>query len=247
MIRLYIFPAVLKGTPNASPFCVKLEAALRLGGVPHQVWYETNPANGPKGKLPFIEIEGERIGDSALILGHLKEKLGIDLDRGLSDLERAQSHMLQRMLDERLYWVLVYSRWIEDRNWAAVKRGFFGGLPFPLSRIVPRMARKQMRAALHAQGTGRHTSEEIYALGAMDLAALSTMLGDKQFFFGDKPTLADAAAFACLINIVGPELASPLKDAALRHDNLMRHTDRMGELYASKRQRQQFVLTMKAA
>lgn len=246
MIRLYVFPAVLKGTPNASSFCVKLEAALRLAGVPHQVWYETNPANGPKGKLPFIEIEGERIGDSTLILHHLKEKLGVDLDRDLSDLERAQSHMLQQMLDERLYWVLVHSRWIDDRNWPAVRHGFFGALPFPLSRIVPRMARKQMRAALHTQGTGRHSAEEIYALGAKDLAALSTMLGDRPFFFGDKPTLADVTAFAHLINIVGPELASPLKEAALGHDNLLRHTDRMGELYAVKRQRQPITLTLAA-
>src|SRR3546814_20610815 len=63
--------------------------------------YETNPGNGPKGKLPFIEIEGERIGDSTLVLYHLKEKLGVDLDRELSDAERAQSHMLQRMVEDR--------------------------------------------------------------------------------------------------------------------------------------------------
>lgn len=246
MIRLHIFPARLKGTPNPSQFCVKLETAMRLAGVPHRVWYETNPGNGPKGKLPFIEIEGERIGDSTLVLYHLKDKLGVDLDRELSDTERALSHMLQRMVDERLYWVVVHSRWADERNWPAVREVFFGGLPFPLSRIVPRMARKQMRAALHAQGTGRHTSEEIYALGATDLAALSTMLGDKPFFFGDRPTMADVTVFACLINIVGPELANPLRDAALGHDNLMRHTDRMGELYAAKRQRQPITLTLAA-
>lgn len=147
--------------------------------------------------------------------------------------------MLQRMVDERLYWVVVHSRWADERNWPAVREVFFGGMPFPLSRIVPRMARKQMRAALHAQGTGRHTSEEIYALGATDLAALSTMLGDR-------PTMADVTVFACLINIVGPELANPLRDAALGHDNLMRHTDRMGELYAPKRQRQPITLTLAA-
>ncbi|MEX0839037.1 MAG: glutathione S-transferase family protein [Parvibaculum sp.] len=246
MIRLHIFPATLKGTPNPSPFCVKLETALRLAGVPHRVWYETNPANAPKGKLPFIEIEGERIGDSALILRHLNDKLGVDLDRDLNDLEKAQSHMLQQMVDERLYWVLVHSRWIDDGNWPVVKRVFFGGLPFPLSRIVPRMARKQTRAALRTQGTGRHTSDEIYALGARDLAALSAFLGDKPFFFGDKPTLTDATVFGTVVNIIGPDLPSPLKDAALAHKNLVRHTERMGELYAAKRQRQPIMLTMAA-
>ena len=246
MIRLYIFPARLNGTPNPSSFCLKLETALRLAGVPHQVWYETDPRNGPKGKLPFIELEGERIGDSALILERLKNQLGIDLDRDLSEAERAQSHMLQRTIDERLYWVVVHSRWIDDANWPVVKKLFFDGLPFPLSQIVPRMARKSVRATLAAHGIGRHTVEELYALGAQDLAAMAAMLGDKPFFFGDKPTLADVSAYATLVNIVGPDLDSPLKEAALRHPNLIRHTERMGELYAARRPRKQIELTLAA-
>lgn len=246
MIRLHIFPANLRGTPNPSPFCVKLETVLRLAGVPHEVHHATNPADGPKGKLPFIEIEGERVGDSALILELLKERLGIDLDRGLSDAERAQSHAIQRMLDERLYWVLVHSRWIEEANWPVVRKCFFDGMPFPLSSIVPAMARRQVRAALHTQGTGRHSVEEIYALGASDLAALSALLGEREFFFGDKPTTADAACFAYLVSILGPDLDSPLKAAALGHDNLVRHTARLHERYAATRQRQPIALTLAA-
>ena len=34
MIRLHIFPANLRGTPNPSPFCVESETVLRLAGVP---------------------------------------------------------------------------------------------------------------------------------------------------------------------------------------------------------------------
>jgi glutathione S-transferase len=117
---------------------------------------------------------------------------------------------------------------------------------FPLSVIVPRSARKGVRATLHAQGIGRHNAEEIYALGARDLSALSILLGEKDFFFGDKPTLADVSVFACLINIVGPDLTSPLKEAALGHDNLVRHTERMGELRAAKRQRRKIELTLAA-
>lgn len=246
MIRLHTFPASLKGTPNPSQFCAKLETALRLAGVPHEVWYEMDPSNGPKGKLPFIEMEGERIGDSTLILYRLKEKLGVDLDRGLDETEKAQSHMIQRLVEERLSWVLAYSRWIDDANWPVVRRALFGGMRFPLSVIVPSSARKSVRAALHAQGIGRHSPEEIYDLGARDLSALSILLGEKDFFFGDKPTLADVSVFACLVNIIGPDLASPLKEAALGHDNLVRHTERMGELHAAKRQRRKIELTLAA-
>lgn len=117
---------------------------------------------------------------------------------------------------------------------------------FPLSVIVPSGARKSVRAALHAQGVERHSPEEIYDLGARDLSALSILLGEKDFFFGDKPTLADVSVFACLVNIIGPDLASPLKEAALGHDNLVRHTERMGELHAAKRQRRKIELTLAA-
>ncbi|HAC59852.1 MAG TPA: hypothetical protein DCF73_16035 [Rhodobiaceae bacterium] len=244
MIRLYTFPASLKGTPNPSQFCVKLEAALRLAGVPHELWYEMDPAKGPKGKLPFIEIEGKHIGDSTLILYHLKEKLGVDLDRGLSDLERAQSHVIERMVEERLYWAIVHSRWAD--NWEVVKAMFFTGLPFPLSLIVPRMARRDMLAALGSQGLGRHTSEEIYDLGARDLATLAMLLGDKPFFFGNEPHLADITVYSALINIIGPDIETPLKEAALSHPNLVLHTERMGELYAARRQRQKITLTLAA-
>jgi glutathione S-transferase len=245
MIRLHIFPDALKGTPNPSQFCVKLEAVFRLAGVPHEICPETNPAAGPKGKLPFIEFEGERIGDSALILEYLKEKIGLDLDDGLDASERALSHMIERVVEERLYWVIVHSRWID--NWAQTKEAIFGkGLPFPLSYFVPNAARKSVRSALNGHGLGRHTGQEIYALGARDLAALSALLDEKPFFFGEMPRLADATVYSALVNIIGPDIPGPLRDAALSHSNLVRHTERMGEIFVAKRPRAKLALTRAA-
>lgn len=42
-----------------------------------------------------------------------------------------------------------------------------------------------MRKQLSAQGIGRHTPDEIYAMGAADLEALSIALGDELFFLGE--------------------------------------------------------------
>lgn len=232
MIRLFVFPPLLAGTPNPGPFCVKLETALRLSGTPYETSHATNPNQGPKLKVPFAEIDGKRMGDSTLILEYLRKMQGIDLDARLSPAERGQSHALQRMIEERLYFVAVYARWMEDANWAVIGELFFGKLPWALRLFVPRMARKGVRANLVAQGTGRHTRDEIYALGAADLKAMSDVLGDKQFFFGAEPSMADASAYALLITIIGPDLASPLKDAALTHPNLIAYTERMGAVFA---------------
>jgi glutathione S-transferase len=232
MIRLFVFPPVLRGTPNPGPFCIKLETALRLAGLAYETSYERLAANGPKHKIPFVEIDGERIGDSTLILERLRDEQGVDLDESLNPRERAQSHALQRMIEERLYFVMVHSRWLEPENWAKLKIAFFGKMPLPLRLIVPRLAQKRVRNAIVSQGLGRHTREEIYALGAADLAAVSTVLGDKAFLFGDRPTMADATAFAFLVSIIGPDFESPLRTSALGHANLVSYTERMGEVFA---------------
>tara|TARA_R110000868_G_scaffold57875_3_gene178511 strand:- start:8936 stop:9664 length:729 start_codon:yes stop_codon:yes gene_type:complete len=234
MIRVFVFKPSLAGTPNPGPFCIKLETALRLSGVAYETSYTTNPAQGPKLKVPFAEIDGKRMGDSTLILERVKSLTGNDLDARLTPSERGESHVLQRMIEERLYFILLYARWMEDANWAVIKELFFGSMPLPLRLLVPRLARKSVRKTLASQGLGRHTRDEIYAFGAADLKALSDVLGDKLFFFGAEPSMADASAYALLISILGPDLRHPLKDAALTHPNLIAYTERMGETFARR-------------
>ena len=59
------------GLPNASPFCMKLEIYLRMANLPHTVIYEDTLDKAPKKKMPYIEDEGKKIGDSNLIIDYL--------------------------------------------------------------------------------------------------------------------------------------------------------------------------------
>jgi len=228
MIKLYVFPSLIDGLPDVSSFVTKLETALRLGGLAYERVEVGNPAQGPKGKLPFVELEnGEVIGDSTLILERLKETHGLDLDDGLNPREKAISHAVQRMIEERLYWVLVYSRWIEPVNQWFERDLFFGQVPVLIRPIIYRSAVKTVTTALHHHGLGRHSREEIYALGTADIDALATLLADQPFLFGEAPSLVDATAFAILVNIVTPAVESPLKQAVKAYDTLLHYTARM--------------------
>jgi glutathione S-transferase len=78
---------------------------------------------------------------------------------------------------------------------------------------------------------GRHTPEQIHALGVADVDALAELLGDKEFFLGSQATSVDAVAAAFLANIVMVPLESPIKRAAAAHPNLVAYCRRMAQQY----------------
>jgi glutathione S-transferase len=228
MITLTHFPRAF-GVPNPSPFCMKVEILLKMAGLPYDEVITSDPRKGPKGKLPAITDDGVTIGDSDFIQQHLALKYGVDFDAGLSAEERAVSHAFARMGEERLYWCLVYSRWIEDAHFPKVRKFFFGGLPPVIRSIVPAIARRQVRASLNGQGLGRHSRAEIYAFGIRDIDAIAAQLGSKPFLMGGNPSSADAALSPILTGLMIPEMRSPLMDAIEAHANLVAYVARCRE------------------
>jgi glutathione S-transferase len=228
MITLIHFPRAF-AIPNSSPFCMKVEILLKMAGLPYEEIISSDPRKGPKGKLPAITDDGVTIGDSDFIQQHLARKYGVDFNAGLSPEERAVGHAFARMGEERLYWCLVYSRWIEDANFPKVRKFFFGSLPPVIRSIVPAIARRQVRTSLNGQGLGRHSRAEIYALGIRDIDAIAAQLSSKLFLMGDNPSSADAAVSPILTGLMIPEMHSPLMDAIEAHANLVTYIARCRE------------------
>ncbi|MEJ2121872.1 MAG: glutathione S-transferase family protein [Alphaproteobacteria bacterium] len=224
-------PSPRLGVPNASPFCAKLETWLRMAEIPHRVVPVFDPRKGPKGKIPFAEIDGETIGDSEFIILTICERRGVDLDEGLSAEERGVALALTRMMEEHLYWVAVHARWLEPAPFAVLKKVFFGRMPPGLRQLVPIVYERRVRRMLQGQGLGRHTPAEIYRKGRRDLQALSDVLGTKPFFMGETPRTVDATAYGLLTNIIDMELETPLKPIACGFPNLVDYTARMRAKY----------------
>jgi glutathione S-transferase len=172
-------------------------------------------------------INGEAIGDSILIVEYLKQTYGDKLDRDLSKPERAIALALSRLLEENLYWVIVYSRWQDPQNWPKTKADYFDYLPVPLRWFVPNLARKSTIASLAGHGMGKHSASEIYQIGCRDTIALSDFLADKPFLMGEAPTSIDATAYAFIANILWVPISSPLQDLARSLDNINSYADRM--------------------
>jgi glutathione S-transferase len=230
MITLYQFKSAF-GLPNLSPFCLKVETYLRMVDLP----FETkvgDPRKAPKKKLPFIKDDGQVVSDSSTIVEHLKTRHGDKLDQGLGAAERALGHVIRRMIEEGTYWSVVYARWGEDAGFAMLNSEILRpSLPALLRPLLPGVIRGGVIKQLHAQGTGRHSPEEIYALGRADLRALSTLLADKPYFLGDAPSSVDATAYAFLALALWSPPGSPLTTEMKTLPNLVSYCERMKARY----------------
>src|SRR5476649_250215 len=98
MITVHQLPPAW-GIPNMSPFCVKLETYLRMTGVGYQTALP-DIRKAPNGRVPYIEIDGNLMGDSTKIIARLKKDHGDPLDQNLSKEQRAVALAFQRMIED---------------------------------------------------------------------------------------------------------------------------------------------------
>jgi glutathione S-transferase len=225
MITLYTFGPAF-GLPDPSPFVLKAETLLKMAGLPYRT--DSKGFNkAPKGKLPYIDDDGERIADSTFIRWHIEKKYGIDLDRGLTSEQRATGWAFEKMAEDNLYWAVVDLRWMNDANFDKGPRLFFRGVPAPLRPIVIAIIRRKLRQTLHGQGLGRHSPAEILAIATRGIEAIADYLAQKPFFMGTEPSGADATMFAFVAGAICPTFESPIRTAAERHDSLKRYVGRM--------------------
>ncbi|QUL38257.1 glutathione S-transferase family protein [Erythrobacter sp. JK5] len=230
-LRAYHLPGRW-GLVSVSPFCLKLDAFLRMTGIEHDSVTAATPFGGPKKKAPWIIYKGRTLGDSALIIVFLTGEFATDVDAHLSAKQRGIAVAIQRLVEENLYWAMVYDRWCRDENWPILKASVLGDIPALPRAILAPLARRGVKKQLAGHGMGLHSDENIAAISSKDIAALGRILGDGPWFFGDAPSLADATVYSLLANIVYVPFASPMKAAIASDPSLTEWLERFrGAVY----------------
>jgi glutathione S-transferase len=225
MITLYVFGPYF-GLPDPSAYVIKTETQLKMAGLS----YRTDPTGfpkAPKGKLPYIEDDGEIIPDSTFIRAHIERKYRVDLDAGLDPRRRAEAWAIERLLEDHLGWAAGHARWLIPENFEKGPAHFFDTAPEAVRTKLREDARLRVHEAMRAHGIGRHSPEEIVQLGVRSLAALSTLLGDKAYLMGDRPSGVDATGLGMLASILTPFFDSPLRRRAEGFPNLRLYVDRL--------------------
>lgn len=215
------------GKPSLSPFCLKLEAWLKLTGLSYHSVDIGDPSEAPKGQAPWItDTNGMVIGDSTLIIEHLKRNCGVDPDADLSPQQQGIAAAVAALCEERLYYTILRFRWIEPGGWVVLKDLYFGQIPEPMRTQLAEGLRQEIRQKLHFQGYGRHSTAEIAALGIANLTALADLLGDQPWLFGEHPMTADCIAWATISNLVTTAFEHPVAQAARSMPALIAYRDR---------------------
>jgi glutathione S-transferase len=229
MITLHTFGPAF-GLPDPSPFVMKAEMLLKLAGLP----YETTTrglGKAPKGKLPYIRDGETMVADSTLIRFYLEQKYQVDFDRALSARDRGVAWSVEKMLEDHMYWIMVYWRWLKEENFARGPKSFFKRAPALIRPLAVKFVLGRIRGTLHRHGIGRHSEAETNAMAARGIDALAQILGDNRYFLGAQPCGADATVFAFVACTLTPVFQSPVRDKMVGQANLVAYHDRMMKEY----------------
>merc|ERR1712088_653736 len=206
--------------PSISPFCLKLESWLKLHGIKYQNVDHKCKHRSKKGMLPFIELNGEEIADSNMIIETLSKKFDKEMPAELTQDQKNVQHAMVAMVENHLHWTIVYWKSKDVDN---ILKGYKLNLQSAIGSKAPAsllnfyfkytFCRKGLKK-VKAHGLGVHTPEEIEQFGKKDLQALSEMLGDKEFFFGSEPAMLDLVVFSQVgqLVMVDKEFSCPLRD-----------------------------------
>ena len=226
MLTLYTFPPAF-GLRNVSPFCLKVEMALRHLQIEYQIEEMSNPTKAPKGKLPFIDVQGKIVTDSELILDYLDERTEGALYGNLDGEQLARGCAFVRLAEDHLYWLMVASRWVDDSWWPNVDQGFFGSLPFPLRQLVPAVARNRIKKTYKLHGLGLHSLAEQKEFARKDLNALNSVVQAHSYLLGDELSVFDFSVASMMAGLLDNKPATWMTVLARDFEPLVEYTERV--------------------
>ncbi len=214
------------GLSDPSPFVVKTELLLKMAGVPYQRRW-ANFSKAPKGKIPYIEDDGQIIPDSTLIRFHLEKKYGADFSGNLPSFEAGAFWAAEKMCEDHLYWINLMDRWGNPVNFERGPRHFFAKAPALMRPLIVAMVKRQVTRNMHGHGVSRYSADERRLLLERAFAALAALLEGRDFAGGDKPCGADATLYAFLASITSTYFESEAPALAARHPVLGAYLSRM--------------------
>ncbi|KAK4755724.1 hypothetical protein SAY87_009481 [Trapa incisa] len=212
------------GLPTACPSCLPVYFYLKFSGFPFQL--EFNLIHPDSDQIPYIESDSYVAynNEKGGVIESLKDDGILDMDSELWSTPDFTS--MKAMIGSWLENALQYELWLGSDG-SSVQKIYYADLPWPLGKILHL---KQIRMVKQHLGITKEHAErreaEIYQKAMIAYGALSTSLGEEEFFF-NRPSSLDAAflGHALIVLQALPE-TSPLRSKLSQYDNLVRYAEK---------------------
>ncbi|MEN8160222.1 MAG: glutathione S-transferase family protein [Myxococcota bacterium] len=185
-----------------SPFVEKVVRGLQLKGVPFELIGPKSPTDMKKWnpqtrKMPVVLFDEEKVIDSTFILRRLDELVPEPPLFADDPLVAANQRQLEDWADESLYWYVMAFFWA-PKNANAVANRNLSMLPAFLRPLAVPVMRRQIGKMVQAQGLGRLPVETLEKEFGARLDDLLRMLGDRPYFYDERPSVADLSVYGQL-------------------------------------------------
>jgi len=196
-----------------------------------------NPWKSPVGEFPVLKSGEDVLTTSSKIMDYLREK-NFNADYQLTAKQGADTLAFVSLVHSKLYPAVSFTFWVDESNYTKFTHPWYARrLPFPQNYFVPgrisRQTKQQICEGIYSEQTDDLQLENKLFKDALEcLKLLSTMLDDKEFFFGDSPTTLDAVVFAHLAVIwKAPLPNNKLNNYLQGYDNLCMFCGRILQRY----------------
>jgi len=236
---LYVFSKpedVALGRPSFNPSCLKWQTYLKFAGIQHRLVSSNNHAS-PTGVLPFLlpAVYAPQTSQETCLPIPSNKILKYATEHGSKTKEPSNPRYeaYRTLIDHRIRhaWLLVL--YLDQRNFSSVARRLYVE-PTSSNPVVRVTIAHQLRAAAEAEIL-KHASiidvDDLYSEADKAFEALSTLLGEDEWFFGSEtPTLFDASVFAYTYLLLDERMGwkeKKLWRALRKRENLVQHRERI--------------------
>ena len=178
------------------------------------------------GRLPVLEIDGEFISDSIVILDRL-ETMHSEGAMSPTDPEgKVRDRLWEHLFNDHLYWYGFYLRWVHPENQARFLDALLGALPLPTRWIARLSLKHQQSRRARIQGTGGKTPAEAHHMLERALQMAVVGLAGGPFLQGrDRPGRGDLGLASIAVQ-VGFRETMPEATAILKtHPDILRQVE----------------------
>ena len=192
----------VEGIESWSPFCLKVHRALKLARLPYRRRHGRAPDSfkklNPTGQVPVLLIDGEPIADSSAILARI-DLLAPGAFAHSSDRRiEAEIELYEELADTSINAYLVAARWADERNWPAVERAYFDGMPALLRKLLVPRIRKRVHERLFGREVMRRGPEHCWEQFVALLDRLEDRAPRSGCWSTERPSIADVSLFGQL-------------------------------------------------